>query len=371
VTGRAHSLVAFLATLLLGGCTRSQHPAASAATHRIYDHYTRPFRSPALAHSPLARATRRAVLASDRDRELALSLALVDSFPLEHDARLFRALALLDAEWEPGAASPGRRTLEASVEDLARVDPASPWPQALHALVLARDGQVRGAVEEFSHLLIREDLTPAARGFMLSVRGQAYRDLGQLPRALADLEEAARLDPTNALTFVMLADALAVAGHNDEALGVARHAVMLTPDGADENFMLGWVLGREDRWKDALAPLTLACRRRPTQSFLALRALAFEQGGEHARARRVGRDAEALPESDWGRYQLARYYAAAGERTRALARLRRSLELGYLDPETPRHPEFARYRADTAYAAVFAEIAARLRRRDEIIALGR
>ena len=135
--------------------------------------------------------------------------------------------------------------------------------------------------------------------------------------------------------------------------------------------MLGWVLGRQNRWKEALAPLTLACRRRPAQSYLALRALAFEHAGDRARARREANEAEALPESDWGRYQLARYYAAAGERARALERLRRSLELGYLDPETPRHPEFARYRADSAYAAVFEEIAARLRRRDEIIALGR
>jgi tetratricopeptide (TPR) repeat protein len=338
---------------------------------KLYDHYRNPPASPALAASPLMRAAQDAIRASRREAEIETTRALIAAFPHEPEARVLRAVALLDYGWEPGAGSPERHAFEQSLEDVRLTDPLNPWDEVLHGLMLARDGQVRGGVEQLSRVLEREDLASATRGAVLAMRGQAYRDLGQLTRALSDLRDGARLDPTYEITLVMLSDALAVAGRAEEALDAARRAVALAPEQPDCNFVLAWNLARAGRWHEALRPIEQASKVRRVQNYAAFHALALLHDGSPQQARDVAARARALPESDWGCYYLARYEAALGHRRRALEHLRRSLALGYLDPEAPLQPEFARYLDDPEFGRTFAELRERLRRRDALIALGR
>jgi hypothetical protein len=92
--------------------------------------------------------------------------------------------------------------------------------------------------------------------------------------------------------------------------------------------MLGWTLGTLGRWNEAADPLRLACELSPRQDFCADCADALLRCGRVQEARTAVETAAGLPESDWGQIALARYWAFAGDRERAIRPPRRCFELG-------------------------------------------
>jgi tetratricopeptide (TPR) repeat protein len=299
-----------------------------AAAPRQYEWFMYDSGTPALAASPHFSQALAAFRRLD-ESSLEPTRALVEAFPDEPQARVFRALALMLAAWEYPASSPLRDEFEAGLAALDRVDPNSPWDDQFRALFLSRDGRYQDSLDRFTQLLARDDLTPAARGNILGFRGQSYSLLKRNDEAVADLEEAIRLDPAHDLIFATFAGALNRMGRREEGLIQARYALALNPDSFQNQWTLGWTLYGLGRWEDAVKPFGMACESKPVQTWCAYHALALLRSGREHEARAAAGKAASLPENESGTYILAGYHAVAGDSAGALRLLRRSLDLGY------------------------------------------
>ena len=306
-----------------------------------YDYYVYSEASQSLATSPLMSEALGAIRRFDTDDALSATARLVRSFPHEPEARVLRAWACMHAGWEEGARSPMRRAFIQSLDSVRVVDPRNPWPDVFRSVVASRDGALQQAVGGFTQVLERNDLTPSARAHVLSLRGQAYRDLGDSTASLADLEHALRLDGVSPVNLLILSDALGTFGKHEEALVRARQAVLLSPDMGYANSTLAQAYGRLGRWSEAVTPAWRACESQPTHSFLALEALVLEHTGQRAAAENAAREAAAHLESDWGDETLARWHALRGERDAAIGLLDRAFALGWKDTELGSLPEFS------------------------------
>ena len=296
------------------------------AAPRQYEWFMYHTGTPAMAASPHFSQALAAFRRLDNSA-LEPTRALVEAFPDEPQARVLRALALFAAAWEYQASSPLRGEFEEGLAALDRVDPNSPWDDHFRALFLSRDGRYQESLDRFTQLLARDDLTPAARANILGFRGQSYSLLKRDDSALADLEEAIRLDPAHDLIFATLSGALNRMGRREEALIQARYALALNPDSFQNQWTLGWVLYDLGRWEEAVKPFGMACESNPVQSWCAYHALALLRSGREQQARAAVGKAASLPESDSGAYVLAKYHAVAGDRAGSLRLLRRSLDL--------------------------------------------
>jgi len=99
---------------------------------------------------------------------------LVDRFPDDPLVRVMHADAVLQAAWGALPGSPARAALEESLAAIDRVDPNNPWDDLFRALFgVYHDGSPLEAIEQYSRLLARDDLTPGARAHILGHRGQA------------------------------------------------------------------------------------------------------------------------------------------------------------------------------------------------------
>ncbi len=345
---------------LTSALARELARALHATPPPLYDYYVYSQTSQALASSPIASEALAAVRRFDTEVAVAATERLVQAFPREPEARVLRAWALMHEGWEEGVRAPTRRLFEASLDSVRALDPRNPWPDVFTSVVRSRDGRLGGAVLGFSAVLDRNDLTPAARAHVLSLRGQTYRDLGDSTAALTDLEHALRIDGLSPVTLLILSDALGTFGQPDEALVRARQAVALSPDLAYANLTLAQAYGRLGRWEEAVDPVARACQAQPTHSFFAFQALVLEHAGRAAAAEESAREALAHGESDWGDESLARWHALRGEARASLALLERCVTLGWKDPELPAFPEFAAMRGHARFEAVAARVRAGL-----------
>ncbi len=340
----------YLASAVANEIARALH----APPTKLYDYYLYSLRSEALGRSPIASATLGALRRSDTAAGLRWSAELVKAFPRESEAHVLRAYALLGKDWTLRQDLVDRRLLREELGRVRELDPADPWAEAFEGLLAHRDGHVVEAERCFGVALARDDLTPAARGFLLSLRGQALRDLDRPGAALADLDEASRLDPTNVITLVIHADALGVAGHSEEGLVRARQAIALDPDASYTVACMAQCLARAGRWTEAVPYIEMACHRQPVGMNLALGALILRRAGRIEDAEAQLKLAEAAPPSDWGDFTLARYHALVGDRAGAMRLLREAVRLGYCDPEVQTIPEFDPLRPTPEFQALLA-----------------
>jgi hypothetical protein len=100
----------------------------------------------------------------------------------------------------------------------------------------------------------------------LNVRGLAYGNLGQAPKALADYEAAAELDPTNPTLRGNYGYALADVGRFDEAVAAFRLALGMDPDLAYLYQGLARIARRQGRDEDARRELRQAERLYKTEA---------------------------------------------------------------------------------------------------------
>ena len=175
--------------------------------------------------------------------------------------------------------SPESQTaLEQALTTLELLDPLNTAAQ-LGRIELAIQGDPFRGIEGFSQMLKRSDLTPANRAAQLRQRSRLYRVTGDVASALNDLEEAIRLDPTNAENMWGLSLVLLRAERGQEAITRARQAVALEP----ENWMIrsnyGDVLARLGQWQEALAPFAKSCNDIQDQYNCAQFAIALHHTG--------------------------------------------------------------------------------------------
>jgi tetratricopeptide (TPR) repeat protein len=84
--------------------------------------------------------------------------------------------------------------------------------------------------------------------------------------AIDEYSKELKVAPQAVAPMIQLAQLYAEAGRDDEALGLARKAVMLEPGNARSHFALGRVLLAKQQWKDSAAELERAKELSPGAS---------------------------------------------------------------------------------------------------------
>lgn len=142
---------------------------------------------------------------------------------------------------------------------------------------------MQGAVEDFSAALQIQ-----ANDTDLVMRARAYRKLKKVDDALADLREAARLNPLNAAAFYFLGECLLEKEDYDNASAALARAIEIDPGGKDPSFTLAdafyfraYCFVLTEKYDAAIADLGRAIQLDPKDllSIYDLRASAFEMAG--------------------------------------------------------------------------------------------
>jgi tetratricopeptide (TPR) repeat protein len=159
---------------------------------------------------------------------------------------------------------------------------------------------------------------------------------GKLAEAIAELQQAIRLDPSYAAAYRNLGYAHDRAGQGDEAIAAYRQALALEPGDALTLNNLGVLYDKQGRYEEALAAFEEAARADPSSPTI-------RQNLENARRNhditreRDARIAEAVeqahahPTDPRAAYQVARVFAAYDDREQALAWIEKAIDLGFDD----------------------------------------
>jgi tetratricopeptide (TPR) repeat protein len=105
-------------------------------------------------------------------------------------------------------------------------------------------------------------LHPAQTGFYAGL-GEGYRTAGDMPKAIASLEEAARRAPNSEIVQLELGNALLEAKQWAKAEAAFRTATRLQPGDAAAWGPLGWVLWQQDKTAEAKSDLEKAIELNP------------------------------------------------------------------------------------------------------------
>jgi Flp pilus assembly protein TadD/predicted Ser/Thr protein kinase/TolB-like protein len=315
-----------------------------------------------LAASPWTAEALVAFRRNDWKGFLQATQKLVAEFPKEPDAYALNADALMKT-FESRPTPENRKALEGAIVSLCRVDPNHYYCLSKPAYLMGREGDSRGAVSRLSEILRRQDLAPAARSYVLGLRGQAQRIAGDTDAALADLEEAVRISPMRAGLLWKLGETLRSVGRYEEALLRIRQAAAVNPSNPIIQSTLGLTLANLDRAEEGLKPSARACELSHSQPQCAGYAIALQRAGHTQQAEEVYRSTLALTEDSDGMYNLACYMALTGNRSEAIRLLRRAVDLGDVDSYIARDPDLATLRGDPGFDAIVAEVSGRLQLR--------
>jgi tetratricopeptide (TPR) repeat protein/TolB-like protein/predicted Ser/Thr protein kinase len=319
---------------------------------RLYDAPANVTGGAAMAASPDLAEALHAVRTNRGETALEATERLVGKFPSEPDAWVLRVKALSDQLAIGEAVEIGRALAEAGAT-LDRLDPDNPYTAVYRAWWVADDTEGLASLTE---LLERDDLTPAARSFVLNIRALTLRQLGDLDRSIADLERALALAPANAETMSSLGYVLREAGRVDEALVRARQAVTLEPAVWRFHHNLGHVLSGAQRSEEAAEAYGRGCELARSQYSCAAFAGAVLGSGRAGEARQIAAEAAAMPDTMGGTYNLACFWAQAGDRERALDYLGRSVGDGWAIPWLAEDPDLAPLHGDPEFEAIVAKI---------------
>jgi tetratricopeptide (TPR) repeat protein/predicted Ser/Thr protein kinase/TolB-like protein len=264
---------------------------------REYDYIGNLTGGPAMAVAPETTSALAGIRRGEIDVALSATERLVERFPDEAAAHALRAQALL-LWWDANPSAENRTRLEESMAMAERLDPRAPYVPFWRAYMADWDRDP-DALASFDAILARDDLTPAARAWILRWRSNVLGGAGDAERALSDLEESSRLDPTNA-----------------------------NPGYWRNHLILGLALQQSGRMDEATGAFRRACELGDAQMACALHAIVLQARGLHEEAREAIDHAVTLIDVPFGTYNIARYWAITGEREKALAAVKHSLELG-------------------------------------------
>jgi tetratricopeptide (TPR) repeat protein/TolB-like protein len=341
------------------GIARAATGALSVRLAKQYDYVGNLTGSPGMMDSPLLPRALAAVRSYDLAACDSVTRELCAIFPGEVDAHVLRIWALLGTQH--ARPSP---TLLAQLRDelstLHRLDRDHPFTDIVQAIQARYADHYAEAVQILSRVLARDDLTPAARSHVLRQRGTAYALWGRTNLSLADAEAALRLDPTHPQCYEQLARAMSADKRYAEALLRAQQGLAISPNHPTLNQYAGYALMGMGRIEEAVDPLAKACESSGNQSECGDLAVVLQRAGHAQRALEAARHAESLPQSQYGQYNLAQYWALSGNRPRALACLRRALDLGMLDVDLFVEHNLDPLRGERGFQRMVAEVKKRL-----------
>ncbi|MFQ5671381.1 MAG: protein kinase [Acidobacteriota bacterium] len=329
-----------------------------AVFSRLYDAPWHLTGGPKMAASPELAEALGAHRRADTPAALAASKRLVETFPAEVDALVLRTFAL-EGAWDADPSVEHQRELEKSLDLLERADPENPYIEKVR-VAIQTVGRPRESIERYTRLLARDDLTPAARAWILRYRSFPQVAVGDLDAALNGLAQAIALDPVEPWNYFSLAVALRMAGRLDEALAYSRQAIALAPAQWRMQQRLGIALGDLGRDEESIKPLARACELSRAQSACAQTAIALQRAGRPEEAASAAGQAAALTASRWGAYNLACYHSLAGHRAQALEFLRQARRLGFASTLIARDPDLASLHGDPEFEAMVADIEKRI-----------
>jgi TolB-like protein/tetratricopeptide (TPR) repeat protein len=345
-----------LATLA-AGLAREVGNTLGARFGRTYGMVAREVQDPELRVSAELGEFRSAYQAVDTPRLVRAASALVAAYPTKPEAQAVEVYArVLQAEDDPSPDSVA--ALEDSLRSLERLDPQSPYIDFGLAWLARSGSRPHEALQRYSRLVERADLTPAYRGWMLRLRSQVLIKMGDDDRALEDAREALDLDPANPWAFTTLSMALSRVGQHEGALEMARRAVGLRPGTAFPHVLVGMALlnlGQPDGAIEALTRSTQETKGSWQYPFACL-ALALRVAERHDEAEAMFARAAAMPDVPDGTFVLARERALAGHRAEALALLRRARDVGFIDRAVATVPELRPLHGDPEFEAIRREV---------------
>jgi len=332
----------------------------------LYEHISEVEPGPAMIESPLFDETLEAMRGSVSDF-VRLSGELVNEFETDPAAQALNALALAFA-WDAAPSPEGVERLKRRLVDLDRVDPRSPYDELLRAYLYRASGEPEWALELYSRVLARADLSNQARSWALRQRSYVQAQVGNPEAAHDDAREAVDLDPSDASGLFALSRAAEKSERYPEAILHAEQALALEPSAWRYHQRLAISLSRAERHDEAVRSFEHACRISDRQEVCANLAVGLERAGRSAEAREAGEVAIELADSPWGHYNLACFWALAGEREPALSSLERAIELGFADAMIRDDPDLDSIRTEAAFASIVEQVETRIRHRRELSA---
>lgn len=165
--------------------------------------------------------------------------------------------------------------------------------------------------------------------------GELYRRYGRLKDAVAELEEAIRLEPGNAFFHFKLAESLRGSGFRTQALQAISGAVASAPDDAFYHYWMGDLLLEMKRPQDAVPALHAAIELSPGDDHLfMLASVALWGSGKRAEAIRSIRLAADLDAEKLLYYELlSRYLEAEGHLAEAAVEKEKAAQIDRYDSE--------------------------------------
>jgi serine/threonine-protein kinase len=297
------------------------------------------------------------------ERALDATRRLVAAFPLDADAHILAVAATVGLAFDRPVGSAERRALEEALRGLDRVDPNNPWSEMARAIFLDQDGRSAEAIDRFNRVLARDDLTPAARGLVLGWRAWPLIHTRNTVAAVADLEEAVRLDPTNDNSLWVLGVGLRSAGRYAEAAERERAAVALNPSHRAYQSGLAESLIHLGQWEEAAARLERECSELPIGNCAAreaAQAVVLLRAGRATEAAAAARRVASQRETALGDYALACYRLLRHERIEALRLLGKAVALGYEDREMTKDSNLKALSEDPQFQSLASRLKQRL-----------
>lgn len=242
-----------------------------------------------------------------------------------------------------------------------------PQENILHYRILRpRAWTLRGphtpeALELLKGVLARDDLTPALRSHALRMRAVNLSYAGDDSAGIKDLQDAIRLDPASPFNHIYLGISFREQGRFDEAADAMRQAAAIDPDVPGFQIELASALRLAGRGAESLVLLARLCESDTLLEPCAQYARGLLDAGRRGEALLVARKAEGLEGAGTGYYDLACFWAVAGDRARALRMLREALNRG-MDPQEAdpaAEKDFTSLRADPDFKAITRELARR------------
>ena len=296
----------------------------------------------------------------DNERRLRNTSELVERFDDDPSAHVVDAWSLMLA-WDATPASENYLVrLRERLDALQVVDPSSPYDELMLGYVYKASGQPDQALALHSRALRRTDLSNAARAWALRLRSLTHLQVGNAAAARLDADEAAELDPANALSLIALSKSLETLGELEEAIVVSKQALMLEPFEWRHHQRLGLVLARAGRFDEGAESIDRACQLSASQEPCANLSVTLQRAGRDEEARAAAEHAASLAATAFGRYNLACYRALSGRETESLDELRRAVELGFTDVLITSDPDLDSLRSNPAFEEIVTEVRERL-----------
>jgi tetratricopeptide (TPR) repeat protein/TolB-like protein len=299
-----------------------------ASSTRRYEYFMYESGPPQLAGSLEMTEAMGAVRRYELPKSLEATQRLVERFPREPDAHVLRGVALLIDIVARGPDPARSAAIAEELGALHRLDSANPWYDVARAMLMPPGPQ---SIRLLSQVVARNDLTPAARGAVLAIRADLFAAAGDTSAAIADGEQAVRLDPASDLSLSTLARALSRAGRYNDAAQRVRQALALNPTVVNYWLQLGNCMLKQGQWQEYVTDLDRAAALSPeADAILSAQSDGLSCVGRYRDAADCARHALQLKPARWYYgLQLALSLMRLGEWQRAVPLLDRACTAGY------------------------------------------